>query len=605
LHSTRWTRRTFDFSSAWTTAVIAGVLGLGLTFLLFVLAPPPEAAVKTSTAATRPDGSTTADSGDPATVQSPSDLDLVLQRTHLPLAWNPNELASAESMTPAAPPPSQAFVLFPRDDWQAAAVRPALAQSVPAEPYYLRAPRADAALAATALEAADVPPGDLGPAPQRNLAVSVERISTTDGADGASQEYSLLVRNTAAEPVESVTVRDSMKHIEQVIDVVPPAAVAPDGTLVWRLENLGPGEEVRLTVTLQSAAGAIESMASVDVASAFGSSTRVAQLDRPPPFSPTPDKPELALPSPAVLNGNIAASGAIPFDDELPDAASAMPSRAELPGNDPGDTDLIIPESILPGAASLTRPAEAFEDELPASTAPPAETYPSDPSATTDSAVPEAEMPAVATPFDDAIPETSSSIPADSSRPESSTQAPFDPFSVHPAEPDPVTTTSSDSEAPANDAVLPLEGTSPRATTPTSEPDSTEEPDWAPRTLPADNWDSPPRPILSVKARSPNAVHRGEIVTAYYDITNTGNAPAEDVVLTVRLPDELLHKHGTIVEHRIERLEPGESRRARLLARARTAGTARLDATLSHRNHDDEQAAVSIRVVGQSAAPRR
>jgi hypothetical protein len=59
------------------------------------------------------------------------------------------------------------------------------------------------------------------------------------------------------------------------------------------------------------------------------------------------------------------------------------------------------------------------------------------------------------------------------------------------------------------------------------------------------------------------------------------------------------------VEHRIERLEPGESRRARLLARARSAGTARLDATLSRGGQNNEQAAVSIRVVGQSAAPQR
>ncbi len=30
LHSTRWARRTFDFSSAWTTAVVAGMLGLAV-----------------------------------------------------------------------------------------------------------------------------------------------------------------------------------------------------------------------------------------------------------------------------------------------------------------------------------------------------------------------------------------------------------------------------------------------------------------------------------------------------------------------------------------------------------------------------------------------
>jgi uncharacterized membrane protein len=119
-----------------------------------------------------------------------------------------------------------------------------------------------------------------------------------------------------------------------------------------------------------------------------------------------------------------------------------------------------------------------------------------------------------------------------------------------------------------------------------------------------DERDAPPRPILSVKARSPDAVLRGEIVTAYYDITNIGNAPADDVVLTVHLPEELLHKHGDVVEHRIERLEPGESRRARLLARARSTGMARVDATLSH-GDQNKQTAVSIRVVGQSVTRNR
>jgi hypothetical protein len=599
LHATRRIRRSFDFSSAWTTAVIAGMLGLGLTFLLFALAPPPEAAVNASMAATQPHAPTEpASSASPSPV-IPSDVRLEFQRTYLPFGWDQNESALVESMTPPPLPQSRAFVMVPRDDWQAAAIRPAVAATSAAQPYYLRAPRVDAAAAAAALDAVDVPPGESGPTFERNLAIAIERVAAAGGTDDdAAGEYSLIVRNTSGETVDSVTIRDTVPEIEHVIDVVPPAAVAPDGTLVWNLDNLGPGQEVRLTVTVQATGEPIVSTSAVDVASRVGVRTHVAQLDRPPPFAPATDAPDLVLPDPAVLTGNIIGSGPAPFDDELPESASGMPLPADVPGN-PADADLIVPDSILPATAIPSGPVNAFDDELPAGVV---ELNPFDPAAA--AADRAADMPAAAIPFDDVIPDPSSGSPADTA-PALSESTPFDPFAATPAEADAPNTPSSDHNEPMDDAVLPLERPTPAPATPAVEPDRTQEPAWAPRTLATDEWESPPRPILNVKARSPHAVHRGEIVTAYYDITNTGNAPAVDVVLTVHLPVELLHKHGNVVEHRIERLEPGESRRARLLARARSNGTARLDATLSHADQNDAEAAVSIRVVGGNTGPRR
>jgi hypothetical protein len=88
-------------------------------------------------------------------------------------------------------------------------------------------------------------------------------------------------------------------------------------------------------------------------------------------------------------------------------------------------------------------------------------------------------------------------------------------------------------------------------------------------------------------------------------MTSSTRGTPENVVLTVHLPQELLHRHGELVEHHIERLEPGESRRAKLLARARTTGTARLDATLSLDDRDEKRAEVSIRVVGDAPTARR
>jgi hypothetical protein len=64
-------------------------------------------------------------------------------------------------------------------------------------------------------------------------------------------------------------------------------------------------------------------------------------------------------------------------------------------------------------------------------------------------------------------------------------------------------------------------------------------------------------------------------------VTNSGNAPATDVVLTVELPPGLLHHDGThTVCHRMVRIAPGETRRARLVTRIEVAGRHSLDARL-------------------------
>lgn len=117
-----------------------------------------------------------------------------------------------------------------------------------------------------------------------------------------------------------------------------------------------------------------------------------------------------------------------------------------------------------------------------------------------------------------------------------------------------------------------------------------------PRPLPLDS-EAELRPVLSLKARSDSAVRAGDVVTTVYEIVNTGDAPAEGIVLTVFVPPELRHKHGQQVEHRIHRLQPGESHRARLLTRASSAGTAQLDAVLSHNGQADEQHVLKVKVL--------
>jgi len=107
-----------------------------------------------------------------------------------------------------------------------------------------------------------------------------------------------------------------------------------------------------------------------------------------------------------------------------------------------------------------------------------------------------------------------------------------------------------------------------------------------------------PRPLLSLNARTSNSVRTGDVVTTVYEIRNTGDAAAEEVILTVYVPPELQHKYGKEVEHRIQRLQPGESHQARLLTRASTSGTAQLEAVLSLDGAATGESRVSVRVLG-------
>lgn len=120
----------------------------------------------------------------------------------------------------------------------------------------------------------------------------------------------------------------------------------------------------------------------------------------------------------------------------------------------------------------------------------------------------------------------------------------------------------------------------------------------APRPVPIDPT-RPPRPLLSLDARTDKAVRAGEVVTTVYEIRNEGDAPAEGVVLTVHVPPELQHKYGKEVEHRIRRLQPGESRQARLLTLASSEGTAELDAVLLLDGAAEDKSTIAVRVLNR------
>jgi hypothetical protein len=99
----------------------------------------------------------------------------------------------------------------------------------------------------------------------------------------------------------------------------------------------------------------------------------------------------------------------------------------------------------------------------------------------------------------------------------------------------------------------------------------------------SDEQPVPGAPQLKVTAAFPESVDHGQELSSYFVISNVGTADADDIVLTVQVPSQLEHHDGSLVEHRIARLVPGESRRAIFKAIARQDGVAALDAALGCR----------------------
>jgi len=88
-------------------------------------------------------------------------------------------------------------------------------------------------------------------------------------------------------------------------------------------------------------------------------------------------------------------------------------------------------------------------------------------------------------------------------------------------------------------------------------------------------------PLLKLSYTTVQPLTQGDVLSMTFSVTNVGTAPAENVLLYVRLSGELEHRYGENVQHRIGTLKPGETRRALLQAMARNPGAAKLDAALT------------------------
>lgn len=89
-----------------------------------------------------------------------------------------------------------------------------------------------------------------------------------------------------------------------------------------------------------------------------------------------------------------------------------------------------------------------------------------------------------------------------------------------------------------------------------------------------------PSPDVSMSIAEIDVGKVGREWSTTFVVSNTGDAPAYDVVIEVIVPPEFRHRHGRAIRHQIAELAPGATRRARLRVVAEESGVADFDAAL-------------------------
>lgn len=130
-----------------------------------------------------------------------------------------------------------------------------------------------------------------------------------------------------------------------------------------------------------------------------------------------------------------------------------------------------------------------------------------------------------------------------------------------------------------------------------------EEPTPQPEPAPLRISEKPkPFPELKLAVTPVNVVRKGETLSLNFNVSNIGNAAAENVTLYVHLSGEFKHKYGEKVKHTITRLEPGQTRTALFQARAKEVGTAQLSASLRLAGDEKRSQNMNIRVESDARA---
>lgn len=109
---------------------------------------------------------------------------------------------------------------------------------------------------------------------------------------------------------------------------------------------------------------------------------------------------------------------------------------------------------------------------------------------------------------------------------------------------------------------------------------------------------------LKLTASPVTNLYRGENLQVVYTVTNVGTAEAEDVEISVRLSEQLEHRHGRQVRHAIVKLAPGESHTAVFRASAKDVGEAYLNTSLQMQGAEQAKDGAKFRITQSQTRPR-
>jgi len=218
-----------------------------------------------------------------------AELDLEVARAALPADVARFDLPDDEELFVVESRPANASATLGEDDWLAA-TRPAVVERPPIVPAAYR----EMGVADSAVDAQRVQPDETDDRflPRSGAVhVTVQKSQPSQAKPGELLWYDLVVTNKSDERVPSVTIEEHVTQPHRVADARP-AASFNDGVLSWRLEDLGAGEERRLSVAVYPmSAEPIATSATVRPTAAFSSVTLV-QAETPAESQPPVARPE-------------------------------------------------------------------------------------------------------------------------------------------------------------------------------------------------------------------------------------------------------------------------------------------------------------------------
>ena len=104
------------------------------------------------------------------------------------------------------------------------------------------------ALAADAGKLAAATPGERQLEGPQQPAIAIEKFSPAEIQVGKPAVFEMLVRNTGQVPAQNVVVSDHVPAGTQLVDVKPQPQQGTDGSLVWSLGTMQPGDEIAITL---------------------------------------------------------------------------------------------------------------------------------------------------------------------------------------------------------------------------------------------------------------------------------------------------------------------------------------------------------------------